>query len=176
MSNDDGKTDWSKFGDNNDWKKMNNMFEGTGDKTFDLPDPYEFLKHDKVEMLPVHNPTYDLIEIQEESNKLLGKIVDNTSVLKELVEINRKTQLNTEELKDVLAAIHEVSKAKNKDEADNIFKKALNTINASGETVENIARLVNLLMGLYNTVQLLNSQYYKTNTMSAPMEIVNNND
>lgn len=101
--------------------------------------------------LPV-NPTYELIEKQEEANKLLGHIVENTSVLKELVEINRETQLNTEELTYVMRAIYDVAKAKDKEEADTFLKKAIKTINESGEAAGNIANLISILMGIYNTV------------------------
>lgn len=109
---------------------------------------YDFL--DNIE-LPV-NPTYELIEKQEEANKLLGYIVENTSVLKELVEINRETQLNTEELTSVMRAIYDVAKANDKREADTFLKKAIKTINDSGESASNIASLVSFLMGIYNTV------------------------
>ncbi len=159
MANDDGKIDWSKIAASIDVEKIREKLADIEGTTFDVSNPYRSIgsrNMENMENLVIHNPTYDLIEIQEESNKLLGKIVDNTSVLKDLVEINRQTQLNTEELKDVLGAIYEVSKANNKDEADSIFKKALTAINTSGETADNIVRLSNLLMGLYSTVKLLN--------------------
>lgn len=101
------------------------------------------------------NPTFDLIEKQEEANELLNKIVENTSVLKELVEINRKTQLNTEELTYVMRAIYEVAKANNKEDADTFFAKALKVINESGEAAGNIASLTSLLMGIYTTVNTI---------------------
>lgn len=159
MSDEDGKVDWTKLSNSIDVDKLKEKINNMGSNSLGASNLYNSIQStskENMENLVIHNPTYDLIEIQEESNKLLGKIVDNTSVLKELVEINRQTQLDTEELKDVLGAIYEVSKAKNKNEADNIFKKALNAINTSGETIDNIARLVNLLMGIYNTVNLIN--------------------
>lgn len=104
---------------------------------------------------PLHNPTYDLIEKQEEANALLSRIVENTSVLKELVEINRKTQLNTEELTYIMRAIYEVAKAEDKEEANTYFTQALKVINDSGEAAGNIANLISLLMGIYNTVNTL---------------------
>lgn len=101
------------------------------------------------------NPTFDLIEKQEEANGLLNKIVENTSVLKELVEINRETQLNTEELTYVMRAILEVAKADNKKEADSLFTRALKVINDSGEAAGNMASLTSLLMGIYTTVNTI---------------------
>ncbi|PTQ86364.1 hypothetical protein C8U37_101205 [Trichococcus patagoniensis] len=103
----------------------------------------------------ISNPTYALIEKQEEANALLGRIVENTSVLKELVEINRKTQLNTEELTYVMRAIYKVAKAKDKEESNAFFTQALKAINDSGEAVSNIANLTSLLMGIYSTVNTL---------------------
>lgn len=114
------------------------------DQTYNFPD-----------IKPIHNPTYDLIEKQEEANALLSRIVENTSVLKELVEINRKTQLNTEELTYVMRAVYEVAKAGDKEEANNYFKQALKVINESGEAAGNIANLTSLLLGIYNTVNTL---------------------
>lgn len=101
------------------------------------------------------NPTYDLIDKQKEANEMLEKIVENTSVLKELVEINRETQLKTEELTYVMRAIYDVAKADSKEEADTLFSIALKTINESGEAVGNITNLVSLLMGIYNTVKIM---------------------
>ena len=98
------------------------------------------------------NPTYDLIERQEEANLLLSKIVENTSVLKDLVAINRETQLNTEELNYVMRAIYEVAKAEDRSEAENLYVKALKTINDAGDTAGNIINLTTLLFGIYTTV------------------------
>ncbi|MFF9835472.1 hypothetical protein ACF1CZ_13555, partial [Enterococcus faecium] len=77
-------------------------------------------------------------QLQDEANKtaieskeILLEIAENTAYLKKLVEINRETQLNTEELSYVMRAIYDVAKANNKDEADSLFKKALATINGS---------------------------------------------
>ena len=113
-------------------------------------------KHDFLKDIEIpRNPTFDLIEKQEEANELLNKIVENTSVLKELVEINRETQLNTEELTYVMRAILEVAKADNKKEADTLFAKALKVINDSGEAAGNMASLTSLLMGIYTTVNTI---------------------
>lgn len=101
------------------------------------------------------NPTFDLIEKQEEANGLLNKIVENTSILKELVEINRETQLKTEELTYVMRAIYEVAKANSKEESDTLFAEALKVINESGEAAGNIASLTSLLMGIYTTVNTM---------------------
>lgn len=138
--------------------KMSDLFKKAGDFSVSgdwskpvIPDYYT-KDYTKDLELPV-NPTYELIEKQEEANGLLGQIVENTAVLKELVEINRQTQLSTEELNAVLQQIYEVAKAQNAKEADSLFKKALDKINTSGETVSNISSLVSLLMGIYNTVK-----------------------
>lgn len=90
-----------------------------------------------------------------ESVKILEDIAENTAYLKKIIEINRETQLNTEELTYVMRAIYGVSKAENKSEADNLYKNALNIINDSGEKVGNIANLVTLLSGIYNIVSTM---------------------
>lgn len=84
--------------------------------------------------------------------ELLQQIADNTSYIKDVVEINRQTQLNTEELTYVMRAIYEVAKANSKEEADSFFTKAINTINSSGETANNIVLLTGILVQIYNTV------------------------
>lgn len=127
------------------------------DPLIDLP-IYESIVHQNdflKDMELPRNPTFDLIEKQEEANELLNKIVENTSVLKELVEINRETQLNTEELTYVMRAILEVAKADNKKEADSLFARALKIINDSGEAAGNMASLTSLLMGIYTTVNTI---------------------
>ena len=101
------------------------------------------------------NPTWDLVEKQEEANDLLGQIVENTSVLKEIVEINRKTLLTAEELSKVMQEINKVAIAKDKEEADTLFRNAIQVINNSGETAGNMANLISLLMGIYSTVNAL---------------------
>ncbi|MBO6385575.1 hypothetical protein EY675_08455 [Enterococcus casseliflavus] len=102
-------------------------------------------------------------ELQDEANKtaieskeILLEIAENTAYLKKLVEINRETKLNTEELSYVMRAIYDVAKANNKDEADSLFKKALDTINGSGEIAGNIVNLISLLTGIYTVVNTIN--------------------
>lgn len=98
-------------------------------------------------------------ELQDEANKatlenreLLKEIAENTAYLKKIVEINRETQLNTEELNHIMRAIYDVSKANSKEEADSFYAKALAAINSSGETAGNIVNLSSLLLGLYEVV------------------------
>ncbi|MCR8969287.1 hypothetical protein [Facklamia sp. 7083-14-GEN3] len=100
------------------------------------------------------DPTYELIEKQEEANELLKQVVENTNYLKEIVQINRQTQLSTEELQRVMTSIHEIAKANTKEEADNLLTKALETINKSGETAQNIAILFKILNGIYTMAMI----------------------
>lgn len=87
-----------------------------------------------------------------DSKELLKEIAENTAYLKILVEINRETKLNGDELNYIMRAIYDVAKANNKEEADTLFSKALSKINDSGEFSGNVANLTNLLMGIYNVV------------------------
>lgn len=98
------------------------------------------------------NPTYELIEKQEIANALLGQIAENTSVLKELVQINRDTNLNVQELNDLMLDIYVIAKANSKTEADNLFANAIAKISESGEKANNIVSLINIVTGIYNTV------------------------
>ncbi|MEO1772976.1 hypothetical protein [Candidatus Enterococcus ferrettii] len=90
-----------------------------------------------------------------DSKALLKEIADNTAYLKELVTINRETQLNTEELNLIMRAIFDVAKAKNKDEADTLLSKAIKGISEAGETAGNVASLITVALGIYNTVTAL---------------------
>ncbi|GBD63764.1 hypothetical protein TEHD23766T_1191 [Tetragenococcus halophilus subsp. flandriensis] len=87
-----------------------------------------------------------------ENTKLLQEIADNTSYLKDLVKISRETQLNTEELTYISRAIFDVAKANSKEEADSLYKKALEKLTSSGEDIGNISNWVTLLSGIYNIV------------------------
>lgn len=87
-----------------------------------------------------------------DSKALLMEIAENTAYLKELVTINRETQLNTEELNFVMRAIFDVAKADNKEEADTLFSKAIKGISEAGETAGNVASLTTVAVGIYNTV------------------------
>ncbi|EMF0149673.1 hypothetical protein OUS16_002074 [Enterococcus hirae] len=109
----------------------------------------------ELQKINIKTPDLMLLEKQDEANELLTQIVENTSVLKELVAINRDTKLNTEELTYVMRAIYTVAKADNKADADAFFKKALVAINDSGEAVGNLSNLVSLLLGIYNTVKAM---------------------
>lgn len=136
------KTDFNS--NNNDiGKKINDIHENL---KFDSP-IYQ-MKAPEIH----RNPTYDLIENQKEANLLLSKIVENTSVLKDLVAINRETQLNTEELNYVMRAIYDVAKAKDSNEAKNLYAKAIKIINDAGDTASNVVNLTTLLTGIYSTL------------------------
>ena len=89
------------------------------------------------------------------SEELLKQIAENTSYIKDLVMINRETQLNTEELTYVMKSIYKVSKAENKQEADSLFSQAIQVINDPGEAAGNIANLTSLLLGIYTFVSTI---------------------
>src|SRR5699024_2239047 len=101
------------------------------------------------------NPTWDLVEMQEEANMLLEQISENTSVLKEIVEINKQTQLSNDELNKIMHEILTIAQAKDKEEANSFLKKAIDKINSSGETAGNIATLFSIAMNLYNTTKTM---------------------
>lgn len=125
--------------------------------SINIPDfkPISVDLQSELQKINIETPDLMLLEKQDEANELLTQIVENTSVLKELVAINRDTKLNTEELTYVMRAIYTVAKADNKADADAFFKKALVAINDSGEAVGNLSNLVSLLLGIYNTVKAM---------------------
>lgn len=114
-----------------------------------------FPSHELNSLEVPENPTYKLIEKQEEANHLLGQIAENTSVLKELVQINRDTNLNVQELNDVMLDIYIIAKANSKEEAEGLFAKAIEKISSSGEKATNISSFVNIAIGIFNTVLTL---------------------
>lgn len=101
------------------------------------------------------NPTWDLVEMQAEANMLLEQISENTSVLKEIVEINKQTQLSNDELNKIMHEVLTIAQARDKEEADSFLKKAVDKINSSGETAGNIATLFSIAMNLYNTTKTM---------------------
>ena len=82
-------------------------FSGVLKDTLNIP-TYDFDSINKdmeKSMEGYRNPTWDLVEMQEEANMLLEQISENTSVLKEIVEINKQTQLSNDELNKIM---HEI--------------------------------------------------------------------
>lgn len=80
------------------------------------------------------------------------QIRDNTSSLPEIVNLLRQSNLNQEEMRFVLNDIVALIIAKDKKEAESIFRQALAKINDTAQSVESIGILTRALMLFYNTV------------------------
>lgn len=74
------------------------------------------------------------------------QIRDNTSNLPEIVTLLRQSNLNQEEMRFVLEDIVALIMAKDKKEADSIFRRALAKINDTAQSVESIGILNQALM------------------------------
>lgn len=85
-------------------------------------------------------------------SEILKEIAENTAYLKDIVGIVRETKLNGDELNLIMRAIFEVGSADNKEEADGLFKTALDKINSAGESVGNIVQLIGILKEIYSVV------------------------
>lgn len=93
-----------------------------------------------------------MIELQTEMNNSLKEIADNTSVLKQIMDIAQDSALDQKEQKIVLHSILEIAEAKDKQEADAKFKKAMITIGEYAEVANSLASMTTLAVTIFNAL------------------------
>ncbi len=91
-------------------------------------------------------------EFEKQMLELTKQIRDNTSSLSEIVTLLRQSNLNQEEIRFVMDNIADLIRAKDRKEAESIFRRALAKINDASRSVESIGNLNKAFMFVYSTV------------------------
>lgn len=129
----------------------------------DIQDAVEQVQHENASMGPLFPPVKDdwlickkleeSVQIQKESNETLQAIEKNTANLQSLVDLIHNSVENQDQIISLMAEVFVIAKAKNKEEADSLCKRAMNKISDTVQDVETIAKLVSYAKMVYNVVQ-----------------------
>lgn len=90
-----------------------------------------------------------MVQLQTEMNDSLKKIVDNTSVLTQMMEISQSTSEDTKEQTIILHNILDILSSKSEEEAKSKFAKVIESISKLGEHANNFSTLINLANVFY---------------------------
>lgn len=91
-------------------------------------------------------------EYQQKSLEMLQSINENTANLYTMVELISKSNDKQDELIALMTEVLSLAKAKSKEEADTLFKKIMNKINDTADTVESMIKIVGWATTVYNMV------------------------
>ena len=91
-------------------------------------------------------------EYQQKSLEVLQSINENTANLYTMVELINQNNEKQDELIALMTEILSLAKAKNKSEADSLFKKIMGKINDTADSVETIIKIVGWATTVYNMV------------------------
>lgn len=91
-------------------------------------------------------------EYQRQSLEMLRSINDNTANLSVLVDLISESNEKQDEMLELISEILTIAKAKEKKEADSLFKKVSEKINGSVETVDSIIKLTGWAVAIYQMV------------------------
>lgn len=94
-------------------------------------------------------------QAQIDSIPILEGIKKNTDYLKNITVLLHETNANQKQTQELILSILEIAQAKDKEEANNKFKLALNKILKVAETGSNIATLFNFAEAIFDTVNKL---------------------
>ena len=89
---------------------------------------------------------------QIESRKILQQIEKNTASLAEITKLLHESNLQHDQIIDLMGDLFAISKSKDNEEAQSLYQKAITNISSVGENVGNIKTLVNLATTIYNAV------------------------
>ncbi len=89
---------------------------------------------------------------QSESRKILQQIEKNTASLAEITKLLHESNLQHDQIIDLMGDLFAISKSKDNEEAQSLYQKAISKISSVGENVGNITTLVTLATTIYNAV------------------------
>lgn len=113
---------------------------------FDMPELPE------IEQIPLAEHIEKTEEYQKQSLVMLRSINENTANLFTLVDLISKSNEKQDEMLNLISEILSIAKAKEKKEAESIFKKVMTKINDTVETADSIIKLVGWATVIYNMV------------------------
>lgn len=91
-------------------------------------------------------------EYQKKSLEVLQSINENTANLYTMIELISKSNDKQDELISLMTDVLSLAKAKSKEEADTLFKKIMNKINDTADSVDSIIKIVGWATTVYNMV------------------------
>lgn len=91
-------------------------------------------------------------EYQQQSLEILKSINQNTANLYTLVDLISKSNEQQDEVIGIVSEILTIAKAKEKKEAESLFKKVTSKINNSVETADSVIKLFGWATTIYNMV------------------------
>lgn len=95
------------------------------------------------------------LEYQQKSLEMLQSIKENTANLYTMVELINKSNENQKELLEILTEILAISAAKDKKEAENLFKKVMGKVTQTTDDVDTIIKICGWAMAVYNIVSAM---------------------
>lgn len=94
-------------------------------------------------------------EAQIESLKVLRNIETNTAYLQNVVELLNVYNDNQSEIRNLITDIFNIAAAKDKKEADSLYRKTINkigTVFSDAETIQKLVGLATAIIGIYNKI------------------------
>ena len=91
-------------------------------------------------------------EYQKKSLEVLQSINENTANLYTMVELISRSNDKQDALISLITEVFSLAKAKSKEEADTLFKKIMDKINDTADSVDSIIKIVGWATTVYNMV------------------------
>lgn len=113
---------------------------------FELPETHE------IEPIPLAEHMEKTEEYQAKSLEILQSINENTANLYALVDLINKSNEKQDEMLEIITEILAIAKAKEKREAESLFKKVMSKINDSVETVDSMIKIMGWATAIYKMV------------------------
>lgn len=113
---------------------------------FELPETHE------IEPIPLAEHMEKTEEYQAKSLEILQSINANTANLYTLVDLISKSNEKQDEILEIITEILAIAKAKEKKEADSLFKRVMTKINDTVETADSVVKIVGWATTIYNMV------------------------
>ncbi len=115
---------------------------------FEMPE----IEMPEIEPIPLTEHIEKTEEFQKQSLEMLQSINANTANLYTLVDLISKSNDKQDEMLELISEILAIAKAREKKEAESIFKKVMTKINDSVETADSMIKLVGWATAIYNVV------------------------
>lgn len=106
----------------------------------------------EIEPIPIREHLEKTEEYQERSLEVLKSIEENTANLSSIVDLINHSNENQDQIIEIITETLSIAKAKNKEEADSLFKKVSEKITSTTDTVDAAIKLWGWATTVYNIV------------------------
>lgn len=140
---------------NSQMGQMMEKFKNVDLTSFTTPNLYpkfEMPELPEIEPIPLAEHIERTEEYQKQSLEMLQSINENTANLYTLVDLISKSNEKQDEVLSLISEILTIAKAKEKREAESIFKSVMTKINDTVETADSTIKLVGWATAIYNMV------------------------